>query len=478
SPMPPKTKVDAKKAEADRLQGLVLALLKEEENKYCADCDGKQPRWASWNLGVFICIRCAGIHRNLGVHVSKVKSVNLDSWTAEQCQSMRVMGNAKAKAVYEAELPEHFRRPQTDQQLESFIRAKYEHKRYILRDWTAPRVDVNEIPAAGEEHRSAHSAAVSASRTPVGARSFVNNNKAPAAPELLDMSFASSPAPAAAAAAAPVAPVPSLLDFDFAAPVAPTIAASPPAATNGDIDDIFGSFVSASPTPALSGATPAPPDPQPSAAAEGLSQITGELSGLTMGAASLADEKKSNSDIMALFGNMPKAAPAPQPVQQPQHNWGGGLFGGAAAAPQQPQQQQFPQMQQQQQPQMNMGMQGMNFNASFGMQPTHQPVQQKLSGGMGDLSGLMMGGNSFASHAPVPQMQPMQQVPQVQPTQPAMPQTTAFDSLSLNSLFPGGLTQASFSNPQTAAAFAAASPFASSPSMMGAGGGLNLDSLL
>jgi hypothetical protein len=42
------------------------------------------PRWASWNLGIFVCIRCAGIHRNLGVHISKVKSVNLDSWTPVQ----------------------------------------------------------------------------------------------------------------------------------------------------------------------------------------------------------------------------------------------------------------------------------------------------------------------------------------------------------------------------------------------------------
>lgn len=42
------------------------------------------PRWASWNLGIFLCIRCAGIHRNLGVHISKVKSVNLDTWTSEQ----------------------------------------------------------------------------------------------------------------------------------------------------------------------------------------------------------------------------------------------------------------------------------------------------------------------------------------------------------------------------------------------------------
>lgn len=44
------------------------------------------PRWASWNLGVFLCIRCAGIHRNLGVHISRVKSVNLDSWTPEQME--------------------------------------------------------------------------------------------------------------------------------------------------------------------------------------------------------------------------------------------------------------------------------------------------------------------------------------------------------------------------------------------------------
>uniref|UniRef100_A0A8C6ZJ82 Small ArfGAP 1 n=1 Tax=Nothoprocta perdicaria TaxID=30464 RepID=A0A8C6ZJ82_NOTPE len=71
--------------------------------------------WASWNTGVFICIRCAGIHRNLGVHISRVKSVNLDQWTPEQIQCMQEMGNTKARLLYEANLPENFRRPQTDQ---------------------------------------------------------------------------------------------------------------------------------------------------------------------------------------------------------------------------------------------------------------------------------------------------------------------------------------------------------------------------
>ncbi|NXR13245.1 SMAP2 protein, partial [Semnornis frantzii] len=101
--------------DVDRYQAVLASLLVEEENKYCADCQAKGPRWASWNIGVFICIRCAGIHRNLGVHISRVKSVNLDQWTQEQIQCMQEMGNGKANRLYEAYLPENFRRPQTDQ---------------------------------------------------------------------------------------------------------------------------------------------------------------------------------------------------------------------------------------------------------------------------------------------------------------------------------------------------------------------------
>ena len=44
------------------------------------------PRWASANLGIFFCIECSGIHRNLGVHISFVRSVNLDSWTNKQVE--------------------------------------------------------------------------------------------------------------------------------------------------------------------------------------------------------------------------------------------------------------------------------------------------------------------------------------------------------------------------------------------------------
>ncbi|XP_047240498.1 stromal membrane-associated protein 2 [Girardinichthys multiradiatus] len=117
--------------DVDRYQAVLNSLLALEENKYCADCESKGPRWASWNLGIFICIRCAGIHRNLGVHISKVKSVNLDQWTQEQVQCVQEMGNAKAKRLYEAFLPECFQRPETDQTAEIFIRDKYDKKKYM-----------------------------------------------------------------------------------------------------------------------------------------------------------------------------------------------------------------------------------------------------------------------------------------------------------------------------------------------------------
>lgn len=60
-----------------------------------------------------------------GVHISRVKSVNLDSWQPEQVVSLQQMGNSRARAVYEALLSDNFRRPQTDSGLETFIRAKY-----------------------------------------------------------------------------------------------------------------------------------------------------------------------------------------------------------------------------------------------------------------------------------------------------------------------------------------------------------------
>ncbi|EGS19923.1 ARF GTPase activator-like protein [Thermochaetoides thermophila DSM 1495] len=122
-------------------------LLKLEPNKVCADCKrNKHPRWASWNLGVFICIRCSGIHRGMGTHISRVKSVDLDSWTDEQLQSILNWGNARANKYWEAKLPPgHI---PSEAKIENFIRTKYELKRWVM---DGPMPDPSTLDAEGDD---------------------------------------------------------------------------------------------------------------------------------------------------------------------------------------------------------------------------------------------------------------------------------------------------------------------------------------
>lgn len=49
-------------------------ILSRPENRTCADCGDQMPTWASINCGVFLCLKCSGIHRSLGVHISKAKT--------------------------------------------------------------------------------------------------------------------------------------------------------------------------------------------------------------------------------------------------------------------------------------------------------------------------------------------------------------------------------------------------------------------
>uniref|UniRef100_A0A674MHQ9 ArfGAP with RhoGAP domain, ankyrin repeat and PH domain 2 n=1 Tax=Takifugu rubripes TaxID=31033 RepID=A0A674MHQ9_TAKRU len=61
-----------------------------EANRSCADCRAPQPEWASINLGVVICKKCAGQHRSLGPSISKVRSLKLDSsiWSNELVEAL------------------------------------------------------------------------------------------------------------------------------------------------------------------------------------------------------------------------------------------------------------------------------------------------------------------------------------------------------------------------------------------------------
>eukprot|EP01039_Chlorochromonas_danica_P015034 gene15034-17632_t len=64
-------------------------------NSICCDCEDKNPQWASVPFGIFMCLECSGKHRSLGVHISFVRSVTMDSWSDKQIAFMRVGGNHK-----------------------------------------------------------------------------------------------------------------------------------------------------------------------------------------------------------------------------------------------------------------------------------------------------------------------------------------------------------------------------------------------
>ncbi|XP_061959732.1 ADP-ribosylation factor GTPase-activating protein AGD3-like isoform X2 [Populus nigra] len=72
-------------------------------NDKCADCGAPEPDWASLNLGVLVCIECSGVHRNLGVHISKVRSLTLDVkvWELSVISLFQSLGNAFANSVWE-----------------------------------------------------------------------------------------------------------------------------------------------------------------------------------------------------------------------------------------------------------------------------------------------------------------------------------------------------------------------------------------
>eukprot|EP01064_Diplonema_japonicum_P007585 TRINITY_DN1521_c0_g1_i1.p1 TRINITY_DN1521_c0_g1~~TRINITY_DN1521_c0_g1_i1.p1 ORF type:complete len:189 (+),score=40.54 TRINITY_DN1521_c0_g1_i1:71-568(+) len=70
-------------------------------NKRCAECNASPTSWASVTLGVFVCTKCAQVHRGLGAHVSKIKScMGTYQWFPDELEAMERMGNDKAAAKY------------------------------------------------------------------------------------------------------------------------------------------------------------------------------------------------------------------------------------------------------------------------------------------------------------------------------------------------------------------------------------------
>ncbi|KHN96636.1 Arf GTPase activating protein [Metarhizium album ARSEF 1941] len=142
----------SKRQQARNEKALQDLVHKVPGNNVCADCHARNPglfnpprlisfvvmltdeialaAWASWSLGVFLCMRCAAIHRKLGTHISKVKSLSMDTWSNEQVDNMRKVGNVTSNQIYNPQgrkPPVPIDADEVDSAMERFIRQKYFH---------------------------------------------------------------------------------------------------------------------------------------------------------------------------------------------------------------------------------------------------------------------------------------------------------------------------------------------------------------
>ncbi|GAB7363385.1 hypothetical protein MBLNU230_g3663t1 [Neophaeotheca triangularis] len=320
-------------------------LVKLEANKSCADCKrNKHPRWASWNLGIFMCIRCSGIHRGMGTHISRVKSVDLDSWTDEQMANMLKWGNARANKYWENKLAEGH--VPSESKIENFIRTKYDSKRWVM-DGPIPDpatldtegdddVPLNVVREKASIERSASLRNGTASSGPRG--SLPGPPQAPrpqevdlfgdtpgpslARPNTTEPAVRGVPPPSKAPAAAPkqTKPGESLLGLDFfggtssAPPARPSSAASGGGSTPGvpgrtDLKQSILSLYSSAPRQSS-----APQSQQSS------SNAFGGMTGMQSPPVTSPMQQQSNAQSLAgmndAFGGLSFASPPPQQQKQ------------------------------------------------------------------------------------------------------------------------------------------------------------------
>lgn len=105
-----------------------------DSNRICADCDDKNPHWASINLGIVLCKKCAGVHRMFDTSISKIRSLRMDTrvWTPSLIELMKEIGNANANLFWEHDLMpvQKLLKDALPEERKQFAQLKYQQRHY------------------------------------------------------------------------------------------------------------------------------------------------------------------------------------------------------------------------------------------------------------------------------------------------------------------------------------------------------------
>uniref|UniRef100_A0A3P9KFL5 ArfGAP with SH3 domain, ankyrin repeat and PH domain 1b n=1 Tax=Oryzias latipes TaxID=8090 RepID=A0A3P9KFL5_ORYLA len=136
----------------DGLEDLTKAIIEEvlrmPGNEVCCDCGAADPKWLSTNLGILTCIECSGIHREMGVHISRIQSMELDKLGTSELLLAKNVGNSSFNEIMEGNLPSPSPKPTPSSDMtvrKEFITTKYVDHKYARKTCTSASAKMIEL---------------------------------------------------------------------------------------------------------------------------------------------------------------------------------------------------------------------------------------------------------------------------------------------------------------------------------------------
>ncbi|XP_065150949.1 arf-GAP with SH3 domain, ANK repeat and PH domain-containing protein 1 isoform X3 [Paramisgurnus dabryanus] len=139
----------------DLTKAIIDDVLRMPGNEVCCDCGAPDPKWLSTNLGILTCIECSGIHREMGVHISRIQSMELDKLGTAELLLAKNVGNSSFNEIMEGNLPCPSPKPTPASDMtarKEFINAKYVDHKFARKTCTSAAAKMSELYEAVRSH--------------------------------------------------------------------------------------------------------------------------------------------------------------------------------------------------------------------------------------------------------------------------------------------------------------------------------------